>query len=84
MGLDMGYPTLVQLVQYGSSYFAHTCIIMQIQLEHEVGLEGSRLEAVALRSRCRQLESESLLADVFDKYEEEIQQLQVQHSCCTL
>lgn len=50
---------------------------MQSRLEHEVGLESSRAEAVALRSRCRQLESESLFADVFDKYEQEIQQLQV-------
>lgn len=57
---------------------------MQSQLEHEVGLEGSRLEAVALRSRCRQLESESLFADVFNKYEGEIHQLQVQHSLCNL
>lgn len=50
---------------------------MQSRLEHEVGLESSRAEAVALRSRCRQLENESLFADVFDKYEQEIQQLQV-------
>ena len=42
-------------------------------------LEEQRLEALALRSRCRQLQSEGLFADVFDKYEQEIQQLQVCH-----
>ncbi len=46
---------------------------MQRSLEQEVGLEEERLAAVALRSQCRKLESESL----FEKYEEEIKQLQV-------
>ena len=50
---------------------------MQRSLEQEVGLEEERLAAVALRSQCRKLESESLFAEVFEKYEEEIKQLQV-------
>ena len=51
---------------------------MQRSLEQQVGLEEGRLAAVALRSKCRKLESESLFADVFEKYEKEIRQLQVQ------
>ena len=50
---------------------------MQRSLEQEVGLEEGRLAAVALRSKCRKLESESLFAEVFEKYEDEIRQLQV-------
>lgn len=52
---------------------------MQSSLEQAVQLEEGRLSAVALRSKCRKLESESLFADVFEKYEEEIRQLQVSH-----
>lgn len=52
---------------------------MQSSLEQAVQLEEGRLSAVALRSKCRKLESESLFADVFEKYEEEIRQLQVGH-----
>ena len=55
----------------------------QRSLEQEVGLEESHLAALALRSKCRKLESESLFADVFDKYEQEIKLLQVtMPSCC--
>lgn len=50
---------------------------MQRSLEQEVGLEEGRLAAISLRSKCRKLESESLFAEVFEKYEEEIRQLQV-------
>lgn len=50
---------------------------VQRSLEQEVGLEEGRLAAVALRSKCRKLESESLFAEVFEKYEDEIRQLQV-------
>jgi len=50
---------------------------MQRSLEQEVGLEEGRLTAISLRSKCRKLESESLFAEVFEKYEEEIRQLQV-------
>lgn len=61
---------------------------MQSSLEQAVQLEEGRLSAVALRSKCRKLESESLFADVFEKYEEEIRQLQVSHdmhpSICVL
>lgn len=53
------------------------CSVVQTSLEQQVGLEEGRLAAVALRSKCRKLESESLFADVFEKYEEEIRQLQV-------
>ena len=52
---------------------------MQSSLEQAVQLEEGRLAAVALRSKCRKLESESAFADVFEKYEEEIRQLQVGH-----
>lgn len=52
-------------------------LFMQSSLEQAVQLEEGRLSAVALRSKCRKLESESLFADVFEKYEEEIRQLQV-------
>lgn len=56
-------------------------------MEQEVGLEEGRLAAVALRSKCRKLENESLFADVFEQSEEEIRQLQVikppmQAVCC--
>lgn len=62
---------------------------MQGSLEQAVQMEEGRLAAVALRSKCRKLENESLFADVFEKYEEEIRQLQVSqpmhatsmHSC---
>lgn len=50
---------------------------MQRVLEQEVGLEEGRLAALALRTKCRKLESESLFSEVFEKYEEEIRQLQV-------
>ena len=50
---------------------------VQRSLEQEVGLEEGRLAAISLRSKCRKLESESLFAEVFEKYEEEIRQLQV-------
>ena len=52
---------------------------MQSSLEQAVQLEEGRLATLALRSKCRKLESESLFADVFEKYEEEIRQLQVSH-----
>ena len=52
---------------------------MQSSLEQAVQLEEGRMATVALRSKCRKLESESLFADVFEKYEEEIRQLQVSH-----
>ena len=58
--------------------FHQNCIAgMQRSLEQEVGLEEGRLAAISLRSKCRRLESESLFAEVFEKYEEEIRQLQV-------
>ena len=50
---------------------------MQRCLEQEVGLEESHLATLALRSKCRKLENEALFADVFEKYEQEIRQLQV-------
>ncbi len=50
---------------------------MQRSLEQEVGLGEGRLAAISLRSKCRKLESESLFAEVFEKYEVEIRQLQV-------
>ncbi|KAL0034025.1 hypothetical protein WJX79_004031 [Trebouxia sp. C0005] len=49
---------------------------LERSLEQEVGLEEGRLAAISLRSKCRKLESESLFAEVFEKYEEEIRQLQ--------
>lgn len=49
---------------------------MQGSLEQAVQVEKGRLAAVALHSKCRKLASESLFADVFEKYEEEIRQLQ--------
>ena len=52
-------------------------LCLQRALEQEVGLEEGRLAAIALRSKCRKLESESLFSEVFEKYEEEIRQLQV-------
>lgn len=51
-------------------------LTLQGSLEQAVQMEEGRLAAVALRSKCRKLESESLFADVFEKYEEEIRQLQ--------
>ncbi|KAL3143209.1 hypothetical protein ABBQ38_002063 [Trebouxia sp. C0009 RCD-2024] len=53
-------------------------------LEQAVQMEEGRLAAVALRSKCRKLESESLFADVFEKYEEEIRQLQAKPNKCVI
>ena len=55
---------------------------MQGSLEQAVQMEEGRLAAVALRSKCRKLESESLFADVFEKYKEEIRQLEVSQFSC--
>lgn len=42
----------------------------------EVQKETLRVESTELRSRCRLLQSESSLAQVFDKYEQEVAALQ--------
>ena len=50
---------------------------MQVATQYELQLEEGKLAAVTLKSKCRQLESESLFSEVFDKYEAEISSLQV-------
>ena len=43
--------------------------------QYEISLETLRAEAVDLKSKCRQLESETTFSEVFDKYEHEIDEL---------
>ena len=43
--------------------------------QYEIALETLRAEAVDLKSKCRQLESETTFSEVFDKYEHEIDDL---------
>ncbi|KAK9814371.1 hypothetical protein WJX72_004732 [[Myrmecia] bisecta] len=46
--------------------------------QYEVRIQEDRMAALNLRSKCRKLESETLFASVFEKYEQEITQLQTE------
>lgn len=44
----------------------------------QVELDGTRINQLALKTQCRQLQSESMFAEVFDKYEHEIEKLELE------
>ncbi|KAK3276662.1 hypothetical protein CYMTET_15286 [Cymbomonas tetramitiformis] len=46
--------------------------VLEQATSYEVKLEGMKMEAVAMKSKCRQLQAESTFQAVFDKYEHEI------------
>ena len=52
--------------------------MLETSTQYEVGLETLRAEVLGLKSKCRQLESETTFAEVFDKYEHEIDDLATQ------
>lgn len=45
-------------------------------LNTQVEIDNIQISQVALRTRCRQLESESMFPEIFDKYEELVEKLQ--------
>ena len=50
-------------------------VTQETNTQYEIALETLRAEAVDLKSKCRQLESETTFSEVFDKYEHEIDDL---------
>ena len=50
--------------------------VVEVSAAYEVQLNHHKLQEANLRAKCRQLESESSFANVFDKYEQEIGSLE--------
>lgn len=50
--------------------------VVEVSAAYEVQLNHAKLQEANLRAKCRQLESESSFANVFDRYEQEISSLE--------
>ena len=50
--------------------------VVEVSAAYEVQLNHHKLQEANLRAKCRQLESESSFANVFDRYEQEISSLE--------
>ncbi|GMH42482.1 hypothetical protein BSKO_10401 [Bryopsis sp. KO-2023] len=49
--------------------------MLEAATKYEVELDNVKISKVALKTRCRQLESETMFAEVFDRFEEQIEKL---------
>ncbi|CAD7695447.1 unnamed protein product [Ostreobium quekettii] len=49
---------------------------LEVATKYEVELDNSKMNQLALKTRCVQLQSESTFSEVFEKYEREVEKLQ--------